>query len=179
MSPEVACSQPYNYKADIYSFGILLYEMSTLMQPFVGYTIHRHEIEVLQKGHRPCLAGYNHYWPMDLVSLIEDCWSGDMKDRPNINEVLQRLDVCIRELTTPVAMKKDESINKIMSPRSLLAGISQLQLPSSQREMPATHPSSAKSVAEHDQELKEKNKLKQYFSSLPPSFLRKNSTPQA
>eukprot|EP01083_Nonionella_stella_P260385 887911_1 len=31
MSPEVAFSQPYNYKADIYSFGILLYEMSTLM----------------------------------------------------------------------------------------------------------------------------------------------------
>jgi serine/threonine protein kinase len=97
MSPEVAFSRPYNEKADVYSFGILLYEVSTLLQPFQGWTLDTHEEQVLKRHHRPCLSGYTH-WPDDLFSLISDCWEGVMWHRPDMSEVVQRLDGCINAL---------------------------------------------------------------------------------
>lgn len=97
MSPEVAFSRPYNEKADVYSFGILLYEISSLLQPFQGWTLDTHEEQVLKKHHRPCLVGYTH-WPDELFSLISDSWEGVMWHRPDMKQVVQRLDACIDAL---------------------------------------------------------------------------------
>jgi serine/threonine protein kinase len=36
MSPEVALRKPYNGKADVYSFGMILWEMAALRKPFEG-----------------------------------------------------------------------------------------------------------------------------------------------
>lgn len=36
MSVQVAESRPYNEKVDVYSFGIVLWEMTTLKKPFEG-----------------------------------------------------------------------------------------------------------------------------------------------
>mmetsp|Transcript_12555 Transcript_12555/g.18031 ORF Transcript_12555/g.18031 Transcript_12555/m.18031 type:complete len:566 (+) Transcript_12555:118-1815(+) len=97
MSPEVAFSMPYNEKADVYSFGILLYEISSLLQPFKGFSLDTHEEQVLKRHHRPCLVGYTH-WPDELFSLISDCWDGVMWHRPDMKQVVQRLDECIDSL---------------------------------------------------------------------------------
>lgn len=53
MSPEVAFSTPYNEKADVYSFGIVLYQTASLVTPFEGYSMQMHEQEVLSSGERP------------------------------------------------------------------------------------------------------------------------------
>jgi serine/threonine protein kinase len=53
MAPEVCFSQPYNEKADVYSFGILLYQVTSLVTPFDGFSMGRHERYVLRDGHRP------------------------------------------------------------------------------------------------------------------------------
>eukprot|EP00929_Paragymnodinium_shiwhaense_P052041 TRINITY_DN26100_c0_g1_i1.p1 TRINITY_DN26100_c0_g1~~TRINITY_DN26100_c0_g1_i1.p1 ORF type:complete len:454 (+),score=100.61 TRINITY_DN26100_c0_g1_i1:115-1476(+) len=36
LSPEIVRKQPYNYKTDVWSLGVLLYEMAALTRPFVG-----------------------------------------------------------------------------------------------------------------------------------------------
>ena len=119
MSPEVAFSRPYNEKADVYSFGILLYEISSLLQPFQGWTLDTHEEQVLKRHHRPCLVGYTH-WPDDLFSLISDCWEGVMWHRPDMSEVVQRLDGCINVLdaSTVEQGKKASSISEDASSTS-------------------------------------------------------------
>lgn len=53
MSPEVAFSLPYNEKADVYSLGVVLYQVASLVTPFEGYSLCRHEDEVLSSGDRP------------------------------------------------------------------------------------------------------------------------------
>ena len=176
MSPEVAFSQPYNQKVDIYSFGVLLYEMATLVQPFDGYTIHRHEVEVLRSGCRPCLMGYN-YWPDDLTKLIDDCWAGDMRDRPNIEQVMERLDGCINELTTAPTAAANEEQSPKMTAKSILVGISQLQLSAKE-----TTPSSSRSRSNSLNDCKGKNKVKSLLGSMPmslPGVIRKGTPPRA
>ena len=53
MAPEVCFSDPYNEKADVYSFGMLLYQVASLVTPFDGYSMGKHERQVLREGHRP------------------------------------------------------------------------------------------------------------------------------
>ena len=109
-----ALYKPYNLKADVYSFGILLYETATLVQPFDGYSLDRHETQVLKGGERPCLAGYTKScscWPRDLKHLIEDCWADDMRKRPNMSSVVKRLDKCLINLNDNSKSYYDHSIN--------------------------------------------------------------------
>ena len=37
-------------------------------------------------------------WPERLNELISECWDDDMRKRPEMREVVERLDVCIEEL---------------------------------------------------------------------------------
>ena len=55
MAPEVANSQPYNHKAEVFSFATVLWEMACHRRPFEGYSpdVFR---SALQNGHRPVRA---------------------------------------------------------------------------------------------------------------------------
>ncbi|KAL7550459.1 hypothetical protein ACHAWF_016358 [Thalassiosira exigua] len=56
MAPEVAFGRPYNEKADVYSLGINLYQVASLVTPFEGYSLSRHQEDVLRGGERPDAA---------------------------------------------------------------------------------------------------------------------------
>ena len=53
MAPEVAMFQPYNHKAEIYSFAIVLWEMTHLRRPFETMTSDNFEQRVCQQAERP------------------------------------------------------------------------------------------------------------------------------
>ena len=40
LSPEIVESKPYGFKSDIWSLGVLLYEMSALRPPFDASSLH-------------------------------------------------------------------------------------------------------------------------------------------
>ena len=60
MAPEVALSKPYNEKVDIYSFGMILYQIITGVTPFSGFKKEKFYQEVVHKRIRPGL-GYDDY----------------------------------------------------------------------------------------------------------------------
>ena len=85
MAPEVALSDPYNHLVDVFSFGILLWQMCSLEVPFATYNVQRHAQRVVRGGERPPLDTKK--WSRELCTLMTKCWSPNIKERPNFREV--------------------------------------------------------------------------------------------
>eukprot|EP00752_Nemacystus_decipiens_P014627 g13025.t1 len=79
MCPEVAMQLPYNEKADVYSFGLILWEMLSLRRPFEGLNRKEFVQSVIKGGRRPPLQ---QEWSGALRELMRRCWDEDMDTRP-------------------------------------------------------------------------------------------------
>jgi len=95
MAPEVAQYLPYNTSADVYSFGLLLWELVSLKQPFDDLSAHQHSEKVVYGNHRPKLK---YSWPTGIQNLVKKCWDHDKSRRPNLKEVATRLRAEIKSL---------------------------------------------------------------------------------
>jgi len=81
MAPEVALNLGYGSKADVYSFGILLWEICALTKPFGNIKSHSQFQEaVFEGGERPEIEEQN--WPVAIKEIIRKCWSADPSQRP-------------------------------------------------------------------------------------------------
>merc|ERR1712003_417147 len=69
MAPEVADGLPYNYGADVYSFGIILWELHAGKKPFDGLDRDLFYERIVHGGERPPLY---RKWPMELTSLMSE-----------------------------------------------------------------------------------------------------------
>lgn len=86
MAPEVLLSKPnYNEKADVYSFGIILYELLTLKQPFGNLSPAEISRLVAKKGNTLELPEDT---PRGLKRLISDCLKYDSRSRPSMERVI-------------------------------------------------------------------------------------------
>eukprot|EP00536_Pseudo-nitzschia_multiseries_P003066 jgi/Psemu1/301750/fgenesh1_kg.43_\ len=84
MATEIALKQPYNLKADTYSFAILLYEVLCLEKVFSKW--HTAEIfeQVHHKQHRPRMSMF---WSKQIKQLLKSCWAHDPVARLQMKEV--------------------------------------------------------------------------------------------
>ncbi|KAL7536142.1 hypothetical protein ACHAWF_005373 [Thalassiosira exigua] len=89
MSPEVGLSLGYASPADVYSFGILLWETCSLSKPFAHIrSTDAFDREVFVGGSRPPVGPG---WPPQVRALMESCWEARPARRPTMEEVLARL----------------------------------------------------------------------------------------
>lgn len=92
MSPEQANGDPLGPQSDIYSLGVLLYEMLTGVKPFLGDT----NTEVLMKivkGKFPSPKKYNREIPWRLVQIVKKAMRRDTDKRYlNASEFIRDLD---------------------------------------------------------------------------------------
>ncbi|OQR87089.1 hypothetical protein ACHHYP_09562 [Achlya hypogyna] len=90
-APEVLADEGnYDYAADVYSFGVILTELSTLQLPYAGLQLSQSIIlERVRKGTlRPDVGVSSPTWLRDLAT---DCMKYDPNERPNVQAILQRL----------------------------------------------------------------------------------------
>ena len=78
--------EEYSEKVDIYSFGILLYELVTRWQPFGGIITDR-----IPMSQRPKFNGVNTTGFASLVNLMEVCWQEDPTLRPSALDLIHKL----------------------------------------------------------------------------------------
>nr|UDO47406.1 ser/thr kinase [Pandoravirus massiliensis] len=95
MAPEVLNeSLDIDYAmADVYSFGIILWEVLTRQQPYNGMTPAAVAVAVIRDDARPRIpADLNvDAQPESYVDLIKECWHRDPTVRPTFIEIMTRL----------------------------------------------------------------------------------------
>ena len=81
-------SYQYNKKSDIYSLGVLMWELSSGKPPFIGENdnILRHR---LIGGLREEPVSDT---PIEYCELYKSCWDGDPNVRPSIDQVFIKLE---------------------------------------------------------------------------------------
>lgn len=84
ISPEVCKGEPYDYKADIWSLGCILYELCSLKHPFEGENLAAVITNILSKVPEPLPDHYSE----SLTSTIFDMLSKTASLRPTTSSLL-------------------------------------------------------------------------------------------
>ncbi|CAN6362345.1 unnamed protein product [Urochloa humidicola] len=88
MAPEVINHQPYDNKADVYSFAIVLWELMTSKIPYTTMSPLQAAVGVRQ-GLRPQLPENAH---PRLLNLMQRCWEALPSDRPTFTDIVTELE---------------------------------------------------------------------------------------
>lgn len=93
MAPEVARSEPYNLTADVYSFGLLLWQVCSLKLPYDGMNRQDHSELVVHGNERPQL---DPSWSTPLRILMKRAWEPDPSVRPSMDSIYKilRREIC-------------------------------------------------------------------------------------
>ncbi|KAL9841836.1 putative serine/threonine-protein kinase STY13 TKL-Pl-4 family [Arabidopsis thaliana] len=97
MAPEMIQHRAYNQKVDVYSFGIVLWELITGLLPFQNMTAVQAAFAVVNRGVRPTV-------PNDCLPVLSDimtrCWDANPEVRPCFVEVVKLLEAAETEIMT-------------------------------------------------------------------------------
>jgi len=85
LSPEIIESQPYSFKSDVWSLGVLLYEMCALCPPFNATSLHQLAQKIIKGAFDKLPKNYS----TGLNSLISSMLQKDPARRPTVNAILK------------------------------------------------------------------------------------------
>ncbi|CAA3004465.1 tyrosine kinase receptor Cad96Ca [Olea europaea subsp. europaea] len=93
MAPEVLLENSYTIQSDVFSFGILMWEIVTLAStPYRHLKTEQIVEAVARQGARPERPDYCHAL---LYQLMAACWRPDPKRRPTFGELVKQLDAML------------------------------------------------------------------------------------
>ncbi|RHZ82771.1 hypothetical protein Glove_103g139 [Diversispora epigaea] len=95
VAPEVYCGQIYTAKSDIYSIGILTWEVITGKTP---YGDHEHDTDLafaIASGYRPMI--YENI-PLEYATLMKQCWDANPDNRPDVITLNEKMGSLIKSL---------------------------------------------------------------------------------
>jgi serine/threonine protein kinase len=104
MAPEVAMTEPYNEKCDVYSLGILLWEIVSLELAFVALVKSPHDYlkQVVIGQARPPIG---RKWPLLTEQAMKSAWKQSPMERPSMKKMCVMLRADLDDMTTEESVR--------------------------------------------------------------------------
>eukprot|EP00035_Acanthoeca_spectabilis_P005475 m.114177 g.114177 ORF g.114177 m.114177 type:complete len:128 (+) comp13043_c0_seq3:1609-1992(+) len=104
MAPEVFRGDlDYSAAVDVFSFGVVLYELATREAPWAELRAADSEPEFFEALNRALQTGQRPDVPPEIVTrfpqfvgIMKGCWAGDPAERPKFSVVATELAACLR-----------------------------------------------------------------------------------
>ena len=90
MAPEVIAGFKYTEKADVFSYGIILWEIATRDPPYYGIDGTEVSLKVVREDMRPTISRPDQY-PRPFLDLMEKCWDREPNNRPTFDVIIDEL----------------------------------------------------------------------------------------
>ncbi|RHZ48686.1 hypothetical protein Glove_543g73 [Diversispora epigaea] len=104
IAPEVHCGAIYTTKSDIYSMGILMWDVITGETPFDNC---EHNLDLtldIVNGRRPKIY---EYIPCEYATLIKQCWDAIPENRPDVNTICRLIKSLIKSLYNEIDKQQE------------------------------------------------------------------------
>uniref|UniRef100_A0A8V0Y6A9 Fibroblast growth factor receptor n=2 Tax=Gallus gallus TaxID=9031 RepID=A0A8V0Y6A9_CHICK len=100
MAPEALFDRVYTHQSDVWSFGILMWEIFTLGgSPYPGIPVEE-LFKLLKEGHRmDCPSNCTH----ELYMLMRECWHAVPSQRPTFKQLVEGLDKILAAISEEVS----------------------------------------------------------------------------
>ncbi|CAK9033269.1 Glutamine synthetase leaf isozyme [Durusdinium trenchii] len=107
-APEIVKLEQYDEKVDVYSFGIVMWELISREEPYQGQGGVQVAYMAVEQGLRPEIPPY---CPELFAQLMVECWEENPDMRPDFGQILERLfammkvidDAVIRDLPNAIS----------------------------------------------------------------------------
>ncbi|XP_047222050.1 KIT proto-oncogene, receptor tyrosine kinase b isoform X3 [Girardinichthys multiradiatus] len=109
MSPESIFDCVYTFESDVWSYGILLWEIFSLgNSPYPGMQVGSAFYKMIQDGHR---MSRPEFAPIEMYDMMLSCWNQDPLKRPSFRKLVERTELLLSENTKNVYLMLSNSPN--------------------------------------------------------------------
>ncbi|XP_037530273.1 KIT proto-oncogene, receptor tyrosine kinase b [Nematolebias whitei] len=103
MSPESIFDCVYTFESDVWSYGILLWEIFSLgNSPYPGMQVGSAFYRMIQEGHRMSRPEFS---PPEMYDMMLSCWNHDPLKRPSFRKLVERTELLLSENTKNVYLR--------------------------------------------------------------------------
>lgn len=133
--PEVftECSDSPGTAFDVYSFGIVIWEILTQQKPYTGCSVTKVLLQV-SKGKRPCLEMIPEKRPQEceeMISIMKECWDKSPQMRPPFSDIVRKTEALneVLKIPGPISSRRNGDIDQNSKYPWMFAPIHKVSLP--------------------------------------------------
>uniref|UniRef100_A0A672M2N3 Mast/stem cell growth factor receptor Kit n=1 Tax=Sinocyclocheilus grahami TaxID=75366 RepID=A0A672M2N3_SINGR len=101
MSPESIFECVYTFESDVWSYGILLWEIFSLgSSPYPGMPVDSNFYKMIKEGYR---MESPEFAPSEMYEIMHSCWDADPFKRPSFGKIVEKIEQQISDSTKHVS----------------------------------------------------------------------------